>query len=110
MLTRAEELILLAVWKLQHEAYGASIRTHLSNRTGDDWPIATVYTPLDRLAKKGMLSTRVGAPTGERGGRSRKLYTLTAKGVKAVQHARTVTESMWQDLPDPGLEPEVVRS
>lgn len=103
MLTRAEELILLAVWRLQEEAYGASIRTHLSDVTGEDWPIATVYTPLDRLTRKGLLRSRMGAPTGERGGRSRKLYKLTADGVRALNHARNVSEAMWADLPDPGL-------
>jgi len=103
MVTRAEELILLAVWRLQEEAYGASIRTHLSNVTGDDWPIATVYTPLDRLTKKGLLRSRMGAPTGERGGRSRKLYRLTSEGVRVLTRARQVTEEMWKDLPDPGL-------
>ena len=103
MVTRAEELILLAVWRLQEDAYGASIRTHLSNVTGEDWPISTVYTPLDRLTRKGLLRSRMGAPTGERGGRSRKLYRLTADGVRVLTHAKNVTESMWEDLPDPGL-------
>ncbi len=103
MLTRAEELILLAVWRLQEEAYGASIRTHLSNVTGEDWPIATVYTPLDRLTRKGLLRSRMGAPTGGRGGRSRKLYRLTGDGVRALNTARSVTDAMWKDLPDPGL-------
>ncbi|MDA0377921.1 MAG: PadR family transcriptional regulator [Bacteroidetes bacterium] len=103
MLTRAEELILLAVWRLQEEAYGASIRTHLSDVTGEDWPIATVYTPLDRLTRKGLLRSRMGSPTGGRGGRSRKLYQLTADGVRTLGHARNVTEAMWQDLPDLGM-------
>ena len=101
MLTRAEELILLSVWKLQENAYGAAIRNLLTNETGDDWPIATVYTPLDRLTGKGMLVSSVGNPTPERGGRSKRMFKLTAKGIRALESVRQVSESMWSELPVP---------
>ena len=101
MLTRVEELIMLSVWKLQGNAYGAAIRNLLTDETGDDWPIATVYTPLDRLSRKGFLRSSVGNPTPERGGRSKKMYQLTAEGVKALESVHQVSKSMWKNLPEP---------
>ncbi len=104
MLTRVEELILLSVWRLQGDAYGAAIRNHLTDQTGKDWPIATVYTPLDRLSRKGLLRSHTGRPTKTRGGRSKKMYRLTAKGVLTLQSVRRLNQSMWLNLPDPAVE------
>jgi len=103
MLTRAEEMILLAVWRLQDDAYGASVRNFLTDVTNQDWPIATVYTPLDRLTKKGLLRSRMGMPTKIRGGRSKKMYRLTADGVRVLQQVRDLSATLWSDLPDPGV-------
>ncbi|MDA1027885.1 MAG: PadR family transcriptional regulator [Bacteroidetes bacterium] len=100
MITRVEELILLSVWKLQEDAYGAAIRNLLTNETGDDWPIATVYTPLDRMTRKGFLVSSVGLPTPERGGRSKKLYRLTSHGVSALESSKRLSRAMWSDLPE----------
>ena len=96
ILTRSEELLLLSVWRLQEEAYGASIRDELSKKTGKDWAIGSVYGPLDRLAKQGLLTTFIGAPTKERGGRSKRCYKLTKAGVAALNHTRQITEVFWQ--------------
>lgn len=100
LLTRSEELLLLTVWKLQHNAYGAAIRDSLSQKTGKEWAIGSVYGPLDRLAKRGLLNTYIGGPTAERGGRSKRCYQLTKIGVKALSHTRKTTELFWKDLPD----------
>ncbi|MEZ4703294.1 MAG: PadR family transcriptional regulator [Rhodothermales bacterium] len=97
LLTRSEELLLLTVWNLQEEAYGAAIRELLSVRTGYEWAIGSVYGPLDRLAKQGLLTTHTGLPTPERGGRSKRCYRLTPKGVGALGHTRHVVEAFWQD-------------
>jgi DNA-binding PadR family transcriptional regulator len=98
-LSKHEELILLAVWRLQDDAYGATIRTLLQETTGEDWSIAGVYGPLKRLARAGLVSTRTGLPTPERGGRSKRYYRLTPSGVGALNHARAVHERMWANLP-----------
>lgn len=104
LLSRPEELLLLAVWRLQENAYGAAVRNHLSKETGQDWSIGSVYAPLDRLARKGFVRTYQGPPTPERGGRSKRFFKLTAEGVQALNHARSVHEKMWADLPTLGLE------
>ncbi len=103
VLTRSEELILLSVWKLQAEAYGAAIRNHLSDVTGEDWPVASVYGPLDRLAGRGFVKTRMGEPTPERGGRRKRYFKLTAKGVAALNHIRAIQDKMWASLPVAGV-------
>lgn len=100
MLNRTEELLLLAVWKLQDEAYGAGIRDHLVDRTDEDFSIGVVYSTLDRLARKGLLRTRIGEPTPERGGRAKRYFHLTEKGVAALNHARSVADRMWSGLPE----------
>jgi DNA-binding PadR family transcriptional regulator len=103
LLSRPEELLLLAVWRLQEEAYGAAIRNHLSDVTGEDWSIGSVYAPLDRLARKGFIRSYLGPPTPERGGRSKRFFRLTAEGVAALDRVRTLHESMWKGLPQLGL-------
>lgn len=99
LLSRPEELILLAVWRLQNNAYGATIRNYLTDITDEDWSIASVYTPLDRLAARGLLRAYKGPPTPERGGRSKRFYRLTAEGVAALNHVKRVQEVMWAGLP-----------
>ena len=99
LLSRTEELLLLAVWRLQENAYGAAIRTHLTDVTGEDWSIGSVYGTLDRLARQGFVRTFMGAPTPERGGRSKRFFELTAEGVAALNRVRSVQQNMWADLP-----------
>ena len=103
ILSRMEELILLAVWKLQDEAYGLQIRTHLSELLNQDLSVGAVYVPLKRLKKRGYLESWDSEPTEERGGRSKRFFKLTKKGLNALQQVKTVQESAWSGLPDLGL-------
>lgn len=103
LLTRMEELLLLSVWKLQQEAYGLEIRDHLSDLLEQKLSVGAVYVPLKRLKKRGYLSSWDSEPTEERGGRSKRFFKLTAKGVTALQNVKTVQEKSWTDLPDIGL-------
>ena len=100
MLSRTEELLLLAVWRLQSDAYGAGIRDYLVDRTDEDFSIGVVYSTLDRLARKGLLRASLGEPTPERGGRAKRYFHLTEKGVGALNHTRGVSEGLWSGLPD----------
>jgi DNA-binding PadR family transcriptional regulator len=103
LLSRHEELVLLAVWKLEEEAYGAAIRSYLTDVTDEDWSIASVYAPLDRLAARGYLQRYQGPPTAERGGRGKRLYRLTAEGVAALDRVRQIQAVLWSGLPGLGL-------
>ena len=103
LLSRTEELLLLAVWKLQHEAYGLAIRRHLSALLGRKVSVGAVYVPLERLARRGFLETHESAPTEQRGGRRKRFYRLTAKGVAALNAVKLVHEAAWAGLPELSL-------
>lgn len=103
VLTRMEELILLSVWKLQQDAYGLEIRKHLSDLLDENLSVGAVYTPLKRLKKRGYLTSWESEPTDNRGGRSKRFYELSSKGVSALQDVKTVQDQAWSNLPDLGL-------
>ena len=102
-LTRKEELILLAVYKLGEEASLVKIREILSISTGRDWTVGNVYVPLDRMTKLGYLETHVGAPTSRRGGKAQKFYLLSSEGKEALAELKRVHETMWEGVSDPAI-------
>ena len=75
-----ELLVLLAILRLGNGAYGVTIREELERETSRKLTLGTVYKTLGRLEGKGYLETRIGPPTRERGGRRKKLYSLTEVG------------------------------
>ena len=103
ILSRAEELVLLSVWKLQDNAYGVTIRKHIIQQTHTEWSIGAIYVPLDRLTKWGYLEAIQGEPTSERGGRSKRYYQLTPEGRRALEQLKQVQENMWNNLPNLAL-------
>lgn len=103
LLSRAEELVLLAVWKLQHDAYSVKIREMLMDATGKFWSFGAVYMPLDRLVKQGYLESFLADPTAERGGRSKRMYKPTTAGLEALLELKKVEKTMWDGTPDISL-------
>ena len=99
MLTRMEELLLLTVWRLQHDAYGLAIRRQVSRLLGKTVSVGAVYIPLERLAKKGLLDTWESEPTAKRGGRRKRFYKLTPKGLAALNTVKRVHDEAWSGLP-----------
>ncbi|MFC1493477.1 PadR family transcriptional regulator [candidate division KSB1 bacterium] len=95
ILTKLEELILLAVWKLNEEAYGVSIYKHLQKVTGQKMSVGSVYFPLDRLVKKRYLKAMKGEPTPKRGGMSKRYYLLTEAGLNILNATKKVNDTMW---------------
>ena len=79
-----EQLILLGLFRLGENAYGATIHQEVQKRAGRDASIGAVYTTLDRLEEKGLITSRIGEPTKKRGGRRKKYYTLEPKGAEAL--------------------------
>ncbi len=100
LLSRAEELVLLAVWKLKENAYGVTVRKHIIKITSEEWSIGAIYVPLDRLTKYGYLNAEEGDPTSERGGRRKRFYFFTESGYGALKRTRNVYDEMWSDLPE----------
>jgi len=103
-LSRQEELLLLSIWKLENNAYGVTIRQDVTDLTGKYWSIGAVYDVLDRLTKKGLVSTVIGDPVKTRGGKSKRFYRITRSGFKALEEVRTLQQKAWVDLPDPAFE------
>lgn len=99
MITRAEELILLAVWRLRKKAYSVEIRKELKKVTGQFWSFGAVYMPLDRLVKRGLLESYLADPTRERGGRSKRIYKPTEKGLAALEEIRRIHNAAWRGMP-----------
>jgi DNA-binding PadR family transcriptional regulator len=90
-----ELTILLAVARLGDEAYGVAIRRDLAERTGREHSIGAVYTTLQRLEDKGLLTSRASEPLPVRGGRSRRHFTLTGAGAQALRDAQQHAASIW---------------
>jgi len=98
MLTRPEEYVMLAIWKLQTDAYSLPIREQVSKNTGYEWSLSSVFTPLNRLAKKRLVTSVLSLPQAQRGGRHKRIYQLTPEGRQALLHIRTVEETMWSGV------------
>jgi len=82
-----EQLILLAILRLEANAYGVTIRAELADRAGRDVAPGAMYTALERLETKGLLTSRMSDPTPQRGGRAKRRVTVTAAGMKALTRA-----------------------
>jgi DNA-binding PadR family transcriptional regulator len=90
--------VLLAVVRLAEDAYGLAVRHDLAERTGRELSVGAVYTTLQRLEDKGLLRSRTSAPLPVRGGRSRRHYTLTGAGARAIRDAERQAESIWSGI------------
>lgn len=99
LLSRSEEIILLAVWRLQEDAFGIAIRDEVQKATAAEWSVGAMYAPLHRLEKKGFIISRNGEPEQRRGGRSKVYYDLTKKGKQALLHTKEVHDVQWTGVP-----------
>lgn len=98
LLGQFEQLILLSLVRLGDDAYGATIRRDIADRTDQDVSVGAVYTTLDRLEQKGYVSSRLGDPTPERGGRRKKFYRLEPPGAAALRQTREAYRRMVEGL------------
>jgi PadR family transcriptional regulator, regulatory protein PadR len=82
-----EQLVLIALLRLGPDAYGATIRREIESRARRSLAISAVYTTLERLERKGLVRSRIGDPTPQRGGRRRKHFELLPPGARALKTA-----------------------
>jgi DNA-binding PadR family transcriptional regulator len=94
-----ERAVLLAVARLDEQAYGMRIRQELELRLDRSVSIGAVYTTLDRMQEKGYVSSRLGEPTSIRGGRAKKFFRVEALGTAALNQSREVAKVLWAMLP-----------
>ena len=92
-------LIMLALMRLGEAAYGVPIAREIEDASGRVVALATLYAALVRLEKKGLITSQLGEPTAERGGRAKRYFRVTAKGTREVRDAQRVFTSMWQGIP-----------
>ncbi len=91
-----EELVLLAIGGLDEEAYTVSIQQLLESHTNRSISMGALYTSLERLTKKGFLSSSMSEPTTERGGKSKRIYQVTYEGETALREVKSVREQLWK--------------
>jgi len=99
-----EELVLLSVGILYPEAYGVAVMDTLEEQAGRRLNISAVHAVLTRLEEKGMLKSKMGEPTEERGGRRKRIFVLTAAGKRALDEANALRTQMYNQIPRVALQ------
>ncbi|GHE65860.1 MULTISPECIES: PadR family transcriptional regulator [Roseivirga] len=99
-----QELVLLTIGVLYPEAYGVSIKDEIRKKTGRKVTLSTVHGALNRLEKKGLVSSEFGEATSIRGGKRKRYFTITSSGVKALEETREQREELWNAIPQQALQ------
>ena len=94
-----ELMVLLALIRLGDEAYGVPIAQVIEDSTGRAVLASSVYAALERLEGKGFVSARIGEPTAERGGRAKRYFRITAKGLRQVRETQRALTTLWEGIP-----------
>jgi len=106
LLSRAEEILLLAVYKLKGNAYGVTIREQVNKDIGRHWSFGVIYKVLKKMKTKGYVKKISSDPVAERGGRSKYYYELTPKGLSALESIQKVHSSLWKGIKELSVEPK----
>ena len=93
-----EQIVLLAILRLGQEAYGVPIRLDIEQRTGRAVTVGALYRTLDRLEEKGYISSVFSDPVPERGGRSKRYFTVRPRGLRTLRASRQALSAMWEGL------------
>jgi PadR family transcriptional regulator PadR len=100
LLTDFELMILLAILRVGHDVYGVLIAREIEKTAGRTVLLGAVYAALERLERNGFISSTVGTPTPERGGRAKRFFRVTSRGFRAVKDTRRALVALWTDVPD----------
>jgi DNA-binding PadR family transcriptional regulator len=99
-----EEIVILAIAVLYDNAYGVSILEEIERRTHRSVSVGAVHSALERLEEKGFVKSYVGKATAERGGRRKRLFTVSIAGQNAVREAHEIRNSFWEAIPKGAFE------
>jgi DNA-binding PadR family transcriptional regulator len=99
LLTDFELMILLAALRAADEAYGVQIAREIEATGGRKVMLGAVYAALDRLEERDLVTSRVGDPSPERGGRAKRFFRVTPRGLRAVKDTRQALVALWTDVP-----------
>lgn len=97
--SKIEEILLVAIWRLEEQAYGVKIRQHVSHVLGKDFSYGHLYSALHQLTAKKLIVPTTGEPGPDRRGRKRIFYTLTPDGLRALRAAREMSRKLWAGVP-----------
>lgn len=91
-----EEIVLLIVGIAGEEAYGLAIMEQIKEHADRNTTIGAVHAVLSRLEEKGLLNSKLGGATQERGGRRKRIFEITAAGKKALELSRDLRVNLWE--------------
>jgi DNA-binding PadR family transcriptional regulator len=94
-----EEIVLLTVAIMGDKAYGVSITEEIEQQTGRSVSVSAVHAALHRLEEKSMVSSYMGDATAERGGRRKRLFSVTALGNRTLDEIRLLRNRLWDNIP-----------
>lgn len=100
LLTDLELMILLATLRAGDDAYGVQIAREVEKTSGRTVLLGAAYAALDRLERNGLVTSKVGDPTPERGGRAKRFFTVTPAGLRAIKGTQKALIALWQGLPE----------
>lgn len=93
-----EQMLLLAIMRLEDEAYGIRLMEELDERAGRSVSRGSVYITLDRLEAKGWITSEMSEPRPERGGRPRRIVSVTPEGLAVLKQSRSALLELWDGL------------
>jgi DNA-binding PadR family transcriptional regulator len=97
-LSNFELMVMLALIRLGDEAYGVPVSQEIAAHSGRDVALGSVYAALERLEDRGFVVSRTGDPTPERGGRAKRYFEVTNKGLDVVRDTQQTLTRMWKGL------------
>ncbi len=100
MLTDFELMLLLATLRVGEAAYGVEIAREVERTGGRRVLLGAAYAALDRLERHELVSSTIGSPTAERGGRAKRFFQVTARGVRAIKETQQALVALWTDVPE----------
>jgi DNA-binding PadR family transcriptional regulator len=98
-LSNFELMVMLAIIRIGDDAYGVSISNEIEETTGSEVLLGSVYDALARLEAKGLISSALGEATPERGGRAKRHFRTTAKGLRLVRETQQSLVKLWKGIP-----------
>ena len=98
-LTDFELMILLAILRTGEDAYGVPIAREIEETGGRTVLLGAIYTALDRLEENGFVTSTMGDPTPERGGRAKRFFKVTGRGLKAIKATQRALTALWSGIP-----------
>jgi PadR family transcriptional regulator PadR len=100
ILSNFELMVMLAIIRIGDDAYGVSISNEIEETTGNEVLLGSVYDALTRLQEKGLITSSLGEATAERGGRAKKHFRTTTRGLRVVRDTQQSLVKLWKGLPE----------